>query len=157
MGKLMALSISTAVFCGIWTQVSTPLGLVAWMGFASCTTYFASGKHGLEGMFVTMRQNLFGILCGLTIIFLGNAFHFSGDIGIYSGIVTFIMCIAGKLKFFAFIPGTFVGCYSTFASNGQYKALVFSLLIGAVLGVCCDKGGDWLYQITGKKPSSAES
>ena len=63
MTELMALSIVTGVLCGLWSQLAPMLGFVTWAGFAGCTTYFASGKQGLEGFIVTVRQNLFGVLC----------------------------------------------------------------------------------------------
>ncbi len=158
MGKLMALSIITGVLCGIWAQLSIPMSisieLMTWAGFAGCTTYFASGKHGAEGFFVTVRQNMFGVLSGLAIIYLCGVFSFPGALGLFSGGVTFIMCIAGKYKYLAFIPGTFVGCFSTFAANGNYAGLVFSLLIGAVLGVACDLGGGLFHTKFGKAEAS---
>lgn len=157
MTRLMALSISTGILCGIWIEVSVPLQLISWAGFAGCTTYFASGKHNFEGFLVTARQNLFGVLSGMTIIYLTLYLPFAWAAGVYGGIVTFIMCIAGKIKYFAFIPGTFVGCYSTFAANGDYKALIPSLIAGAALGVMCDVGGKMIFGKFGKEEEQANS
>ena len=41
---LGALSITTAILCGIWAYVAGIAGLISWAGFAGCTTYFASGN-----------------------------------------------------------------------------------------------------------------
>ena len=41
----------------------------------------------------------------------------------------------------AFVPGIFVGCYSTFAINADWRLLSASLVAGAVLGLLCDRGG----------------
>lgn len=150
MSELMALSIITGILCGIWAQLSPAVGLLCWAGFAGCTTYFASGKHGKEGFLVTIRQNLLGVLCGMTIIFLSTKFPIRYDQLLFSGFITFVMCIAGKYNWFSFIPGTFVGCFSTFASNGEWKLLIPSLLCGAVLGVLCDLGGKKFYKIVNK-------
>ncbi len=98
MTELMALSIVTGVLCGLWSQLAPMLGFVTWAGFAGCTTYFASGKQGLEGFIVTVRQNLFGVLCGMAIIILSTKFPFSFDQVLYSGFLTFIMCIVGRYK-----------------------------------------------------------
>ncbi|NMB10030.1 MAG: DUF1097 domain-containing protein [Tissierellia bacterium] len=150
MTELLALSIVTGILCGIWSQLAPMLGLITWAGFAGCTTYFASGKHGKDGFLSTIRQNLFGVLCGMTIIFLSNKLPISLAPLIYSGFITFIMCIAKKIKGLEFIPGTFVGCFSTFASNGDWKVLVPTLLIGASLGVACDLGGKLFYKLATK-------
>lgn len=151
MTELVALSIVTGLLCGLWSQFAPILGLVTWVGFAGCTTYFASGKHGIEGFLVTVRQNLFGVLCGMVIIILSTKFPFSFDQILYSGFLTFVMCIFGKYRSLSFIPGTFVGCFSTFAMNGQWKILVITLVIGAFLGVACDLGGRAFYNLTRKK------
>lgn len=44
MSSLCALSIVTAVLCGIWSYLAGIVGLIGWAGFAGCTTYFACGK-----------------------------------------------------------------------------------------------------------------
>lgn len=151
MTELMALSIVTGLLCGVWAQVAPLIGLLAWGGFAGCTTYFASSKHGLEGFLVTVRHNIFGVFCGMMIILLSTKFPFQGDQILYSGFLTFIMCIAGRFKLLSFIPGTFVGCFSTFASNGNWKVLIPTLVVGALLGVACDLGGKKFYKIMANK------
>lgn len=150
MTELLALSIVTGILCGIWSQIAPMIGLISWAGFAGCTTYFASGKHGKEGFFLTVRQNLFGVACGMIIILLSNKFPVLLAPFLFSGFITFIMCIAKKIKGLEFIPGTFVGCFSTFASNGDWKILVPTLVVGALLGVGCDLGGKALYNIVNK-------
>ncbi|MDR2832581.1 MAG: DUF1097 domain-containing protein [Streptococcaceae bacterium] len=150
MTELMALSLTTGVLCGAWAQFATPLGLLTWAGFAGCTTYFASGKKGIDGITTTIRQNLFGVLCGMSIWTLSNNFSFTGNLIVFSGIVTFVMCIAGKNKYLAFIPGTFVGAFSTFAANGEWFPLVLSLLAGSILAYLCDISGRGLFLISTK-------
>lgn len=154
MSSLSALAIVTAILCGIWTWLSGSLGLFGWAGFAGCTTYFASGHHGFEGLRKTILPNMAGVACGMSIILLSGLVPILGNIGIWSGIVTFVMCIIGKSKWFDFIPGTFMGCFSTFAAGGNWMLLVPSLLFGALLGVSCDKGGDWFYKTVTKENSS---
>ena len=157
MSKLMALSISTGIICGVWAYFSGMVGLMAWLGFAGCTTYFASGKTGREGLSLTLRQNMFGVLCGTAIIFLVDFFPFESSLLLFSGLITFVMCIAGHSKYLSFIPGTFVGSFSTFAAGGLSLALVISLIIGAFMGLACERGGGWLYNsTTGKKVKDIE-
>ncbi|MEG2246711.1 MAG: DUF1097 domain-containing protein [Peptostreptococcaceae bacterium] len=154
MSYLCALGIMTAILCGFWTWISGIIGLLGWAGFAGCTTYFACGKHGFEGIKKTIFPNMAGVLCGMSIIFLSNIVPSLGDAGVWCAIVTFVMCIIGKSKWFDFIPGTFMGCFCTFASGGNWILLIPSLLFGALLGISCDKSGDLLYKIVTKDNSS---
>lgn len=150
MSSLLALSITTAVLCGIWSFAAGMLGLIGWAGFAGCTTYFASGKHGLEGVRKTILTNLAGVACGMAIITLSGIFPAFGDWGIWCAIITFVMCIIAKFEWFDFCPGTFVGCYTTFAANGNWSMLILCLLIGAFLGFACDRSGSWLHDAVNK-------
>lgn len=154
MSYLTALAIVTAILCGIWAWFSGSLGLFGWAGFAGCTTYFASSHHGIEGLRKTILPNMAGVVCGMAIILLSDLIPLLGDIGVWSAIVTFVMCIIGKSKWFDFIPGTFMGCFSTFAAGGNWMLLVPSLLFGALLGVSCDKGSDWFYKTVTKDSCS---
>lgn len=146
MSSLMALSLVTAVLCGLWAAVAPLVGLVSWAGFAGCTTYFACGKHGVVGLKKTIFPNLAGVLCAMAVIWLSGLVPALGDWGVWCGILTFVMCIIAKYELFDFCPGTFLGCFSTFAAGGDWAVLVPSLLVGALLGMACDLGGDWLYR-----------
>lgn len=149
MSSLFALSVSTAILCGIWSYLAWLIGLIGWAGFAGCTTYFASGKHGLAGLKATICPNLAGVACGMAIILLSGAVPKLGDLGIWCGIITFVMCIIAKFDWFAFCPGTFMGCFTTFAADGDWKMLPLCLVIGAFLGLGCDYGGKWLHKLFG--------
>ena len=153
MSFLCALSITTGFFCGVWSFISVPLGLLSWAGFAGCTTYFATGRHGAEGLKNAIIPNLMGIVCGMTIIFLGQLSPQLGNLGIWSGVISFVICIITKFKWFNFTPGTFLGCFATFAAGGDWKLLVPSIVVGAFLGWTCDTSGAWLYKkVSGKDP-----
>ena len=131
MSSLCALSIATAVLCGIWSYLAGIVGLIGWAGFAGCTTYFACGKHGMSGVKKTIVTNLAGVLCGMTIITLSKFSPVFGNLGIWCGIITFVMCIIAKSEWFDFCPGTFMGCFTTFAADGNWSVLAISLVIGA--------------------------
>ena len=143
--SLCALSISTAILCGIWSCLAGVIGLIGWAGFAGCTTYFASGKHGMTGLKKTIIPNLTGVVCGMAIITLSDMLPVLGELGVWCTMITFVMCIIAKFEWFDFCPGTFVGCFTTFASEGNWKLLSLSLIIGALLGLSCDYGGMWLH------------
>lgn len=143
--SLCALSTATAVLCGVWTCLSEMTGLSGWAGFAGCTTYFVCGKHGGKGLKKTILPNLLGVLCGMTIIGLSSMYPSFGKMGVWCAVITFAMCIAAKFEMLDFCPGTFMGCFCTFAAEGEWLNLSISLVIGAVLGAACDYGGIWLF------------
>ena len=145
MSLLLALAISTAVLCGVWTVAAPLLGLIGWAGFAGCTTYFSTGKHGKEGLIKTVATNMAGVLCGALSFLLAALVPSFSDWGIWCTIVTFLMVVMSGLKLFDFCPGIFMGCFCTFAANGDWKVLAVSMILGAILGVGCDSGGHWLY------------
>jgi hypothetical protein len=60
MKNLTALSITTAILCGIWTVLSPSLGLLGWAGFAGCTAFFAAGGK-FEGFKSAIITNLSGV------------------------------------------------------------------------------------------------
>lgn len=146
MSSLCALGISTALFCGIWSWLAGVTGLIGWAGFAGCTTYFAYGKYGIKGIKGTIASNLAGVMCGMAIITLSNVNPVLGNFGIWCAIITFVMCILSKWKLFEFCPGIFMGCFTTFAADGDWKLLCVSLVIGALLGFLCEYGGRLLYK-----------
>lgn len=148
--NLMALSVATALLCALWTLISNVVGsnfLLGWAGFAGCTSYFACGKHGLDGVKRTILPNLAGVVCGMMTILLGNVVTGMSEWGIWCGIFTFIMCYMAVSDLFAFCPGTFIGCFSVFAADGNWKVLVPSLILGAFLGLACDSGSKVLLKV----------
>ena len=158
---LLALSISTAIFCGIWAALAPLVGLLSWAGFAGCTTYFSTGSHGWVGLRRTLLPNLAGLACGISCFYLGEFFPVLGTWGVWCAIITFIMCIVSYFKLLDFCPGIFMGCFSTFASLGGaadcggipmvFVYLGLSLIAGAFLGVLCDKGGVLLHKLFTRK------
>ena len=154
MSPLLALSISTALLCGIWAVFASLVGLISWAGFAGCTTYFSCGAHGKLGLKKTIFPNMAGVLCGMAIIALSNVVPALGQWGVWCAVLTFVMCIISRFGLFDFCPGTFMGCFSTFAAGGDWKLLVPSLLLGALLGVACDFGGIWLHKVVNGKTAA---
>lgn len=140
--NVLVLSVVTALLCGIWTLLSNVCSsfLLGWAGFAGCTSYFACGAHGMDGVKKTILPNLAGAVCGVLCINLGGLVNSMNDWGIWCAIFTFIMCYIAVSDLFSFCPGTFIGCFSVFAADGNWKLLVPSLILGAFLGLGCDMG-----------------
>lgn len=162
MSALFALGLGTGICCGIWGAISSipSLGLVTWIGFSGCTAYFASGKHGLEGVKTAMLSTFSGMISALIAIFISGlvpnvvAIQF-----IMTGIISATMCWQAKAKELWFIPGAFMGCFTTFGAmamginvmSGEIVHLVLSLLCGGVLALSCDKTGEFLLKKFGKE------
>lgn len=137
----MVTALATGILCGIWSFLAPLFNLFTWAGFAGCTTFFAIGKGGLATMRKAMLCNVTGVACGMLILWLSDIFAFPYSGAVFSGLITVVMCLLGTLSLINFTPGIFVGCFTTFAANGQALILIVSLLCGALLGFLCDELG----------------
>lgn len=146
MDQLIAASISVGLFSGLWAYLSSAWGLITWVGFIGCTTYFAAGGK-IEGFKKAVITNFFGVIWAMLIIKGSTLLGFSLAGAILTGIGSFAMCAQAKLNFLAFIPGTFAGSCVTFATNGNWQAVIVALWCGAILGLVADTGGVWLYRM----------
>ncbi|MEG0250671.1 MAG: DUF1097 domain-containing protein [Peptostreptococcus sp.] len=167
MSFLLALSLSTGFFCGVWAAIAAvpSLGLITWAGFAGCTAYFASGKHGIEGMSAAIFSTMSGVVSALIALFISGKFPGIPVVAILmTGIISGTMCLKSAVKPLWFIPGAFIGCFSTFAyvSTGVniFSAAllphVLSILSGSILALCCDKGGNLLFKVFGKQEDTVQ-
>lgn len=145
--SLLASAIFTGIFCGIWAGWASVFELNVWAGFAGCTAYFASGRHRLEGVAMTVATNLLGMGFGLLMVWLSDILSpaVSENVAVAIGVGFFVTCIVccAAINWVAFVPGIFVGCYSLFAINLDWQTLGTSLIAGVILGVICDQGGAW--------------
>lgn len=155
--ELLISALFTGLLCGLWAGFADYLFLNVWAGFAGCTAYFATGKHNLQALIITITTTLVGALMAFLMIILETkAFGFiggpiAGTLGV--GSLVAIIVLLGINKWLSFVPGMFVGCYTFFAidgmNDGNWLTLCLSLTVGAILGYCCDIGGSKL----GKKLS----
>lgn len=162
MNMLFALGLGTGICCGIWGWISSisSLGLITWVGFAGCTAYFASGKHGLEGFKTAIFSTMSGMISAIIAIIISSQVPGSVAVSaLMTGIISATMCWQAKAKFLWFIPGAFMGCFSTFGAtamginvlSADLVQVIASFLCGAVLAVCCDTSGQWLFKKFGKE------
>ena len=144
---------TVAVLSGIWLYSCGFTGLLGFAGFTGCTSYFACSDKGLLGLKSTIIANLSGIFWAMAAILAGIYFPIGNySVAIYGGIITFMIVAMGAFKDFRFIPGAFMGCFSTFACGGDWRHIIPSVLIGAVMGFLSDISGQWLYKkINGTK------
>lgn len=165
MSMLFALGLGTGICCAAWAFISSYLGLVTWIGFAGCTAYFACGKHGIEGIKTAVFSTLSGFLSALVAMYISGLLPKSMALSIFmTGVISATMCWQAKAKFLWFIPGAFIGCFSTFAAasmgldvmGGDIIKVVSSFLCGAVLAISCDKFGNWLFKKFGNPDETTD-
>ncbi len=150
---LLVSALFTGLLCGMWAGVAPIINLSVWAGFAGCTAYFASGKHKLEGVLMTIATNLVGVASAAAMIWSGeNLFGFlAGGVGgaVATGVIVSFIVLCASINWLSFVPGIFVGCYSFFAINGDWQLLSLSLVAGIILGLACEQGGVWFSKILG--------
>ena len=135
MSVVMANALGTGIFCGLWQGIGSVLGLATWMGFVGCTSYFSAYVGLLWGMCIIMSGNInSGILFG----------------AIVTGAFSWLICYQSKIDLLSLVPNTFMGGFSAFASGGDWKMLCICLILGNILGVCCDYSGRFLAAKFGK-------
>lgn len=152
MTYLVALSLTTGLLCGVWMELSSFFGLIAWAGFAGCTTYFAAGG-GKQGFKDALATNLSGVFWAMVMISFTTAFAIPHAGTISTVVITAVMCLQSKCSWLKFIPGTFVGSFSTFASGGNWQGVAVALVCGALLGYACEVSGKWLFKVSNPKPT----
>ncbi|MEN8434265.1 DUF1097 domain-containing protein [Clostridium septicum] len=150
MSEIFTLSLMTAILCFGWALGCDFTGLIGFAGFAGCTTFFAAGGRK-EGFKTAIFTNVSGIFWAVIIIKLSVLLNISHAGAIMTGIVTFAMCYQSRIKYFTFIPGTFMGCFTTCAANGNWQSVLPSMVFGTVLGVLCESTGKRLYEKLSKK------
>lgn len=151
---LLIAALFTGLLCGLWAGFASYISLNVWAGFAGCTAYFATGKHGINALLLTIATTLVGALMAFLMIILET--HIFGFIGgpiagtLGVGILVATIVLLGSVNWLSFVPGMFVGCYTFFAIDGllnhNWLILCLSLVAGAILGFACDRGGYYLAQ-----------
>ena len=59
--NLVLAAVVTGILCGVWAGVAPLVNLSIWAGFAGTTAYFASGKSGAKGLFLTVATTFVGV------------------------------------------------------------------------------------------------
>lgn len=149
--SLLVAALVTGLLCGIWAGIAPALNLSIWAGFATCTAYFALGKRSPMAMVTTALTAVVGVLTALLMIVGSDVLGGSAfATGLAVGVVVVFIVLMGAVNWLAFVPGIFVGCYSTFAMGvgveGMFGptlwVLLGSLIAGSILGYLCDTGGN---------------
>ena len=150
MTQLIAIALTTGLLSGVWVWMADSLNLLSWAGFLGCTSYFAT-KGDFRALLSSVATNLTGV--GWAMVMIGGSVAMESHLANYAtvAVVSFLMCVQARQKWLAYIPGTFIGACATFASNGDWKTVVLSLVIGAIMGFAMKQSGLWLYQKFNRK------
>lgn len=146
----------------MWSLISTLAEFPAWMGFVGCTAYFVTGA-GKTGGIKALCSNWVGIFWAMGVITLYGA-DFMQDkntalVGgaLAVGFIAWAMTWQSKFDIFSNVPSTFMGCFSAFAANGEWKPLLIGVTLGVGLGFVCDYSGRYLFQLVGKREETIPS
>ncbi len=162
MTKSMASALGIGFGCLVWSLVSTLAGFPSWMGFVGCTAYFAAGA-GKTGGIKALCSNWAGIFWAMAVILLyGTGIMQDGRVSLAGGalavgFIAWIMTYQSKIDVLSNVPNTFMGCFATFAANGDWQTLMAGVTLGVGLGFLCDYSGKYLYSVSGRAESAGIS
>ncbi len=151
MATLLAISVVCGLLCGFWVWLSGFTALsaffVGWIGFGGYTAFFASGESGMKGVTTAIPAVISGSLWALLALWIPEKFNISIMPIIMSTIIGFTMCYQSKIRFFRFIPGAFIGSFTTFGAlsmglavpGADYPRVLCSLIVGVFLGISNQK------------------
>lgn len=154
MDAILTGAISMGILAWIWANLSTALGVSCWAGFMGTTTYYASGERFIKGWVKTMFVNMVGVLWAIICLEVAKVLQVSNIAAIMTGLISFGIVAEAKWKHLAFVPGVYIGCSTTFgmvALHSTYLATIVALLMGSVVGLLSDAGGELLFRLTNKK------
>ena len=126
MSPLIAIAITTGILSAVWGWIAVAFGLISWVGFLGCTSYFAS-SGGYKALLQTIFCNTSGMLWALLLIH-GDSLWGAGVAGyVMTGVVATLMCVQAKQQW-----------------------ILPSLIIGALFGYLMKASGLWLSHKTQK-------
>ncbi|MFG0835662.1 DUF1097 domain-containing protein [Aeromonas bivalvium] len=154
MSPLLAIALTTGLLSALWGWLAVALGLLSWVGFLGCTSYFAS-QGGVRALGQTLLCNASGMLWALLLIH-GESWWGAGVAGyLMTGVVATLMCMQARQQWLAYIPGTFAGCCATFGAAGEWRLVLPSLVLGALFGYLMKASGLWLSRRSQRPAPSA--
>ena len=146
MKNYVGVAVSIGVLAGIWTQVSSSLQLVTWVGFLAWACYFAAGG-GRVGFSRGLAANLSGLVYGWLVAAVLHVASFPGALAIAVGVVAALMCLQAGWALLSFVPGAFVGAAAYFGTAFGFWPTAIALVVGALLG--------WASGVLGARIQSA--
>jgi hypothetical protein len=155
MKNYVGVAVSIGVLAGVWTQVSTSLGLVTWVAFVIWAGYFAAGG-GRDGFVRVLASALSGVLYGWLAVWFATNVSVPGALAIAVGVIAALMCLQAGWHWLSFIPGAFFGAASLFGNAVDVWPTVLAIAIGAVLGWASGVAGARIQALVDGRTTAAQ-
>lgn len=157
MNPLFFIALTTGILSGLLAWCCDLFGLITWAAFLGCTTYFANPLKGPAGLATGILANFSGVAWAMLVIILGGYFdNQSMAIAIFTGLISFAMCIQAIQKLLRFIPGAFVGACALFAGQGDWMLVSLSLCVGGTFAFLMKFSGEWLAVLSTSKTTQID-
>ncbi len=154
MSPLIAIAITTGILSAVWGWVAVTLGLISWVGFLGCTSYFAS-SGGYKALLQTLLCNASGMLWALLLIH-GDAWWGAGVAGyLMTGVVATPDVRAGQAAVARLHSRHLRRLLRHLRCGGEWRLILPSLIIGALFGYLMKASGLWLSRKTQKTQAIA--
>lgn len=152
--NLGCLGVAMAIYAAIWTLACDRFDLISFAGFAGCTSYFASGEKNFAGIKTSALVNVSGIFWAMMAILAGRYFPFPYSGAVYCAIISYFIIKQAEFKLLRFIPGAYMGCFITFASDGAWQNVLISMLVGNLIALLTEVTGNWFYKRLGARSAA---
>ena len=149
MKPYIGVGLSVGILAGIWTQVSTELGLTTWVAFIAWACFFAAGG-GAAGFSRGLAANLSGVIYGWLVALLTETVQFPGLLAIGVAVAALAMCLQAGWPPLSFIPGAFAGTAVFIGTQLSFWPTTTALIIGAALGWLSSNLGGRLQTLVSK-------
>lgn len=133
----VGIGLSVGLLAGVWTQVSTELGLITWVAFIAWACFFAAGG-GVTGLTKGLAGNLSGVAWGWVAGEVATRLGFNGSLAISVAVIAFFLCAQASFDLLSFIPAAFAGTAVYFGTAFDGWGCVIALAIGALLGIASE-------------------
>lgn len=145
MDIFLIIGLVSAVLAASWASVSSALGIITIAGFFGWSTFYAAGGKK-KGFKIGLCTNLSGVFWGfattqLSILitpYIGGKAAFA----LTAGLGSLMMCYQARFSLLSFIPGSFIGCSTYFATSLDLKSCLLGLPIGLCIGYISERAVD---------------
>ena len=156
MDIFLIIGLVSAVLSATWSSISLSLGIVTIAGFLGWSTFYAAGgkKAGFKlGLFTTLSGVFWGFATTQLSIIITPYIGGKAAFALTAGLGSLIMCYQARFKLLAFIPGSFIGCSTYFATGLSLKSSIIGLIVGACIGYISERAVEIISSSTSKEAS----
>ena len=160
MDIFLIIGLVSAVLSASWASISSALGIVTLAGFLGWSSYYAAGGKK-KGFKIGLCTNLSGVFWGFATtklsILLTPYIGGKASFALTCGLGSLIMCYQARYKLLSFIPGSFIGCSTYFATNLDLKSSLIGLPLGLCIGYISERATEIISARTTKEASTEKT